>query len=136
MRITQETDYAFRIVSHLARHENEVIGAPKIAESEKVTERFTLRILRKLNLAGITGAKRGARGGYYLKKPKEEVSIYDIVVAVDGPIEINRCLSSEDKYCNRYNAEGIKHCNFHNTLCEFQNELIDLFKSKTMDQFV
>ena len=51
MRITQETDYAFRIVSYLAANEGKVVGAPQIAESEGVTKRFTLRILRKLNLA-------------------------------------------------------------------------------------
>lgn len=136
MRITQETDYAFRIVSYLAKHENEVVGAPKIADAEQVTERFTLRILRKLNLAGITDAKRGAKGGYYLKKPKEEITLYDIVEAVDGPIEINKCLSKDDQYCNRYNKNGIENCKFHNTLCGFQNEVIDLFKSKTIDQFI
>ena len=74
MRITQETDYAFRIVGYLAKHEGQVIGAPEIAEMEGVTKRFTLRILRKLNLAGITDAKRGSKGGYFLKKPKEDLS--------------------------------------------------------------
>ncbi|MFR3508764.1 hypothetical protein [Peptoniphilus sp.] len=47
MRITQETDYAFRIVSYLAENEGKVVGAPQIAESEGVTKRFTLRILMR-----------------------------------------------------------------------------------------
>ena len=110
MRITQETDYAFRIVSYLAANDGKVVGAPQIAESEGVTKRFTLRILRKLNLAGITDAKRGSKGGYFLKKAKEEITLYDILVAVDGPIVINRCLQKEDSFCSKHPDEDRRSC--------------------------
>ena len=135
MRITQETDYAFRIVSYLAKNEGKVIGAPQIAESEGVTKRFTLRILRKLNLAGITDAKRGSKGGYYLKKPKEEITLYDIIVAVDGPIVINRCLQ-EDKYCNKNRVNEVGNCKFHTTLAMMQSNIIKMFKNQTIDNFI
>lgn len=135
MRITQETDYAFRIVSYLARNEGKVIGAPQIAESEGVTKRFTLRILRKLNLAGITDAKRGSKGGYYLKKPKEDITLYDIIVAVDGPIVINRCLQ-EDKYCNKNRVNEVGNCKFHTTLAMMQSNIIKMFKNQTIDNFI
>ena len=135
MRITQETDYAFRIVSYLARNEGKVIGAPQIAESEGVTKRFTLRILRKLNLAGITDAKRGSKGGYYLKKPKEDITLYDIIVAVDGPIVINRCLQ-EDKYCNKNKANEVGNCKFHTTPAMTQSNIIKMFKNQTIDNFI
>lgn len=135
MRITQETDYAFRITSFLAKHENEIIGAPVIAEECNVTERFTLRILRKLNLAGITFAKRGAKGGYGLNKPKEQVTLYDIIVAIDGPIIINRCLC-EDNYCNRNNKEGVAKCPFHIKLAYIQGSIIKMFKSETISNFI
>lgn len=135
MRITQETDYAFRIVSYLAKNEGKVIGAPQIAESEGVTKRFTLRILRKLNLAGITDAKRGSKGGYYLKKPKEDITLYDIIVAVDGPIVINRCLQ-EDKYCNKNRSNEVGNCKFHTTLAMMQSNIIKMFKNQTIDNFI
>lgn len=135
MRITQEADYAFRIVSYLARNEGKVIGAPQIAESEGVTKRFTLRILRKLNLAGITDAKRGSKGGYYLKKPKEDITLYDIIVAVDGPIVINRCLQ-EDKYCNKNRVNEVGNCKFHTTLAMMQSNIIKMFKNQTIDNFI
>lgn len=135
MRITQETDYAFRIVSFLASRENEVVGAPKIAEAEGVTERFTLRILRKLNLAGITDAKRGARGGYYLKKKKEDVTLYDIILAIDGPITINRCMD-HDGFCSKRSPEDIKNCKFHAKLNYMQRNIIEMFKNETIDKYI
>ena len=135
MRITQETDYAFRIVNYLAKNEGKVVGAPQIAESEGVTKRFTLRILRKLNLAGITDAKRGSKGGYYLKKPKEEVTLYDVLVAVDGPIVINRCLQG-DNFCNKNEVSDVRNCKFHTTLAMMQSNIIKMFKNQTIDNFI
>lgn len=137
MRITKETDYAFRICGYLAQYEGQVVGAPKIAQERSIPERFTLRILRKLNIAGITTAKRGVTGGYMLNKPKEEVSLYDIVQAIDGPIVVNRCLDSEDPYCS-YISSGVKNydnCKFHVALEEVQNSIISILKNKTLEEF-
>lgn len=135
MRITREVDYAFRIAGLLALHEGEIVGAPTIAEIQCISERFTLRILRKLNMAGITEAKRGANGGYKLKKTKEDISLYDIIVAVDGPIEVNQCLSQDNPCCNRMNGR-FNECGFHNKLAEVQFYLIKTFKESTLDQFI
>lgn len=136
MRLTQEIDYAFRIVGHLAAHEGEVIGAPLIAEREGIPERFTLRILRKLNLAGITEAKRGAHGGYRLKKPKEDINLYDIILAVDGPIQINRCLAEGDEFCSKNAKDEMGFCRFHCKLAEIQFRLIKMFRDSKIDQFI
>lgn len=135
MRITQETDYAFRIVRYLAENEGNVIGAPQIAENEGVTKRFTLRILRKLNLAGITDAKRGSKGGYYLKKPKEDITLYDILIAIDGPIVINRCLQ-KDSFCSKNKSGNVGNCKFHGTLAKIQSNIIKMFENETIDNFI
>lgn len=135
MRITQETDYTFRIVRYLAENEGNVIGAPQIAENEGVTKRFTLRILRKLNLAGITDAKRGSKGGYYLKKPKEDITLYDILIAIDGPIVINRCLQ-KDSFCSKNKSGDVGNCKFHVTLAKIQSNIIKMFENETIDNFI
>ena len=136
MRITLEIDYAFRIVAHLAEREGQVIGAPAIADKECIPDRFTLRILRKLNLAGITGSKRGANGGYYLAKAKEDINLYDIILAVDGPIEVNRCLMRENSFCSRSKNNPICNCPFHLKLEEIQQEIIDTFKAEKITNFL
>lgn len=136
MRITQEVDYAFRIVAHLARRENEVVGAPVIASFESVPERFALRILRKLNLAGITEAKRGATGGYTLKKKKEDINLYEIIVAIDGPIIVNRCLSGDDPYCSKNEVDEMGHCKFHCGLAKIQGNIIKMFREAKIVDFL
>lgn len=138
MRITQETDYAFRICSHLARNENQVVGAPIIAKEEAIPERFTLRILRKLNIAGITKSKRGATGGYLLNRPKEEISLYDIIVAIDGPIIVNKCLDKDDPYCSKHTAKNCRYpsCRIHRRLVDIQSTIIEMFKDSKLDKYL
>lgn len=138
MRITQETDYAFRICGHLAKNEGHVVGAPKIASEESIPERFTLRILRKLNIAGITRAKRGATGGYALNRSKEKISLYDIIVAVDGPIVVNKCLGGDNAICSRAETsdECYSNCYFHNSLRRIQEIVEKEFKECTLDKYI
>lgn len=134
MRLTQEIDYGFRIVGYLAQHDGEIIGAPIISSKLAIPERFTLRILRKLNLAGITKAKRGAHGGYMLLADKNEITLYDVILALDGPIIINRCLLEDDPYCSRMHKDQFDSCNFHLRLAEIQAEIVKMFKeSKIID---
>ena len=136
MKLTQEVDYAFRIIAHLAAHEGEVVGAPKIAKTMQVPERFTLRILRKLNLGGLTLSKRGAKGGYMLNKPAESISLYDIVLAIDGPIELSRCLHADDPYCNRFTGDGIEGCKFHRSIYGVQSSVIDQLQSLKITDYI
>lgn len=138
MKITREIDYAFRICAYLAMHEGDIVGAPVIAYNQGISERFTLRILRKLNLAGITEAKRGVTGGYILKKPKESISLYDIMVAVDGPIIVNNCLDEDSEFvCSLHGkGEGLQQCKFHLKFESVKKELINTFNNAKLDQFI
>ena len=97
MRITQETDYALRIIDFLSKNRNAIFGAATISEQLAVPLRFALKILRKLNLAGITSANRGVKGGYYLIKDPKQISYKDVVQAIEGDIYINKCL--QDPIC-------------------------------------
>ena len=65
MRITQESDYALRILTALAERD-EVVDANSLAEETSVTLRFTLKILNKLTKNGFVSSFKGAKGGYKL----------------------------------------------------------------------
>ena len=136
MNLTQEIDYAFRIIAHLAANEGQVVGAPTIAEAMGVPSRFTLRILRKLNIAGLTKSRRGAKGGYSLNRPAESISLYDIILAIDGPIELSRCMHANDPYCNRFNSEEIQGCKFHHSIYGLQEDIVSRLKDMTITNFI
>lgn len=116
MKITQEADYALRIIQYLSETEENHIGAPVIADTQQVPLRFALKILRKLNTAGITKSYRGVSGGYSLSKHPSEISYKQVIEAVDGDIYINKCLKDNDN-CTRKQAET---CIIHKKLTKIQ----------------
>lgn len=93
MRITLESDYALRIVSELALHENKV-DAKKISELTSVSENFTLKILRKLVMGGYVKSYKGANGGYALNVAPQNITLKEIIELIDGPILISKCLDN------------------------------------------
>lgn len=90
MVLTLESDYALRIIYDLSQT-GEKADAATLSERIGVSLRFTLKILRKLKLAGILTSLKGAHGGYRLVGTPEEISLYDVVAAIEGEIPIARC---------------------------------------------
>jgi len=125
MKLNQATDYAFRAVLHLAKlPPGEVVEAQVIAEKECVPIRFMLKILRLLARAGIVNSYRGVGGGYALARAPREITMLDVLTAVEGPVRINRCLVNP-AYCSR---QGPPHCAVHRALGSIQTMLIDQFQ--------
>ena len=93
MRISQEADYALRIVGHLSKTgEGKRCDAKSIARDAHLPQRFAVKILRKLNLAGITKSYRGAYGGYAVNRNPADITFLEVVECIDGPLYINKCL--------------------------------------------
>ena len=121
MRITQEADYALRIVSLLAGSETPV-GAPQVAEAVGVPSRFAMKILRKLSLGGVVKSTRGVSGGYRLALPPEEISLRSVIETIDGEIAIRHCLLA-DHICSRNADKGA--CRFHHVFAELNGMITE-----------
>ena len=101
MCLTLESDYAVRITGCLAAGSGR-LDAGKIAEETGVTLRFALKILRKLVGSGIVVSFKGIGGGYELARSPSEITLLDVVEAIEGDYFINRC--HEDSFeCTRIN---------------------------------
>lgn len=87
MRITAKADYAVRAALELAASpEGEPVKGEKLAESQGIPLQFLEHILLELKHARLIRAKRGYKGGYWLDRPAEEISIADVIRAVEGPL--------------------------------------------------
>lgn len=98
MHINLESDYAIRIVHRLAETDGRM-DAQTLAEETCVSPRFTLKIMRKLGSAGIVQSFKGAHGGYTLAKPAKEITLRQVIEAMEGPYRFSRCLE-EGYTCN------------------------------------
>ncbi len=127
MRISLETDYAVRIVDCLAS-ETSRISASKIALKTRVTEKFCLKILRKLVSAGIVRSYKGVGGGYELNKAPEEITLKQVIETIEGPIVLSRCLQND---FNCEHKDGNCTCYFHNVFYEVSKEMAERFDAVT-----
>ncbi len=122
MHITLEADYAVRIVEFLAISSS-IQDAGKISKETNVSLRFSLKILRKLVFCGIVKSYKGSRGGYILNKDPSEITLRQVIEAVEGKYVFSRCLT--EKYdCN-------------NTYCRFYEVYDDIsaLVRKKLDEF-
>ncbi len=86
MRVSAKADYAVRAAAELAAAEEGPIKGERLADAQDIPLQFLEHILLELKHHGIVRARRGAKGGYWLAKPADEVTVADIVRAVEGPI--------------------------------------------------
>jgi Rrf2 family protein len=97
MRISAKADYAVRAAVELAGSSGEKpVKAERIATAQAIPLNFLENILGELRHAGIVRSHRGADGGFRLAKPAEEVTIADIIRAVEGPLASVRGGPPED----------------------------------------
>lgn len=117
MRLNQATDYAFRMVLYLAIcSEGTKITGAALAAKQNIPERFLLKIMRSLTAAGIMKSYRGVEGGFALQREPKDITLYDVINAVEGQTELQRCLSDTDActrgcggMCSLYEAfEGVQ----------------------------
>jgi Rrf2 family protein len=92
VRTTAKVDYAVRAAIELARaHPNDNSRPPprtrqSIAEAQDIPTKFLEHILADLKRAGLVGSARGSDGGYWLQREPEEVTVADVIRAVEGPL--------------------------------------------------
>lgn len=93
MRITRQADYAVRVVLyHSGRPLNSVVTVDEVSRIKRIPRSFAAKIYQRLCKAGITKSLRGASGGYVLAQRPEDISLLEVVEAIDGDLDINLCV--------------------------------------------
>lgn len=121
MQLNQATDYAFRIVLHLAKLPfGAIVNGQTLAETENIPQRFLLKIMRSLTASGLVKSHRGVDGGFSLVKQASDITLLSVIEAMEGPVAIHRCLA-ERSACTKFCAHE---CPVHAALCGIQGQLI------------
>jgi Rrf2 family protein len=96
MRISAKVDYALRAVVELAADgSDQPVKGERLAQAQEIPLKFLENILAELRHAGIVRSQRGVEGGYWLARPAAEISVADVIRAVEGPLANVRGLSPE-----------------------------------------
>jgi Rrf2 family protein len=86
MRISAKADYAVRAAIELSKAGEEPIKGERLASAQEIPLQFLEHILLELKHARLVRARRGARGGYWLAKDPAEITLADVIRAVEGPL--------------------------------------------------
>jgi len=131
MQITRQADYAVRAVLHLAKVGNSERSATStIAKEQNIPPSFLAKIISQLSVAGLLHTSRGARGGVTLAREPKEISLLEVVEAIDGPIQLNECVGN-DGLCH-FDGD----CPIKPVWCDAQDELVARLKNTNFAQML
>ena len=132
MQITRQADYAIRAILFLAQLDSqERASTSQIAEEKHIPPSFLAKIISQLSIAGLIHTSRGARGGVTLARPADQITVIEVVEAIDGPIALNQCTFSQVSTCP-FGGE----CPVRDLWVETQNELVSKLSNTTFASFL
>jgi len=119
MKLTRASDYAIRGVVYMAMQPpGAIVVIPEVAREMDVPVGFLARIFQSLSRIGIVVSHRGKKGGYSLARKPEEITLCDVIEAVEGDIRINTCLNGYSE-CSR-----MSYCPVRQDLAGVQEDLV------------
>jgi Rrf2 family protein len=119
MQITRQADYAVRAILHLAQmKEGDRTATSTVAKEQRIPPSFLAKIISQLSIAGLLHTSRGARGGVMLARDPKDITLLEVVEAIDGPIQLNECVT-EGGICSFED-----NCPIRSVWCEAQDELV------------
>jgi len=131
MQITRQADYAVRAVLYLAHIEpTQRAATSQVAQEQRIPPSFLAKIISQLSIAGLLHTSRGARGGVTLAREPKEITLLEVIEAIDGPILLNECVNGNNT-CTFDND-----CPLRPVWCEAQEELVGRLKSTNFQQLL
>ena len=106
IRLAKLTDYGIALGTHFARHEQASLSARELAESTHIPLPTVSKLLKVLSGRGLLQSQRGVRGGYTLSRPAQQITVADMVCALEGPVSITEC--TEDTTCSIEHSCSVK----------------------------
>lgn len=130
MRIKNEIEYVMRILLYLTKYgEDRIVSSNEVSEAEDIPHLFSLRILKKLEKAGLVTIYKGAKGGYKLTRSGSEITLRDAVESIEPIICIKDCVNSPEECSLR---KG--HCAINKAFGEIQRDFISKLEAVNFKQ--
>lgn len=99
MEITRQTDYAIRCILYLSGKQDQPTVVDEIAQEMSIPKSFLSKIVQKLSRAAILESFRGSKGGFKLARKPAEISLLDVIEAMQGTAAANKC-AVDKAQCN------------------------------------
>lgn len=109
LRLSKKTDYALIALSYMATPgQRPVVSAREMAERHDLPLELLAKVLQRLVQRGLLSSVQGINGGYRLARPPDEMSVAQVVEAIDGPLTLTACAETTDDPCTQYSKCNIR----------------------------
>lgn len=127
LRLSKKADYALLALRHMAAPgSRETVSARELAESYDLPPELLAKVLQQLVRAGLLLSQQGIRGGYGLARPAADITVVDVVQAIDGPLMVTAC-SESDHSCDQYTK-----CNIRDPLWKLKDRIVAALAATTV----
>lgn len=132
LKLSKKVEYGLIAIRHIAMVSNQITTVKDISERYSVPSDVLAKVMQKLTKAKLIMSHQGAMGGYSLARRAEEVSVMDVINAIEGPqVGIAQCFSEEPENCSIFH-----NCTIKNPLGKIQNNLENVFASMKVSEIV
>lgn len=127
LRLSKKTDYALMALKDLASCPNGTSSsAREISARYNIPVELTAKVLQRLAKRGLLASHQGTRGGYHLARPAAQISIADVIQAIDGPVMVTAC-SEVNETCDQYAT-----CNVRDPLWRLKDRIVQALAEFTI----
>ena len=91
IRISKMADYGVLLLGHFAQHEQALTSSAELAETYHMPRAVVANLLKEFGRAGLLESRRGLRGGYRLARPAAQITLLDVLNAIEGPVQLIEC---------------------------------------------
>jgi FeS assembly SUF system regulator len=101
LRITKQADYGIVLLTRMAGDPERLYTANEMAVDAGLPQPIVSKVLKLLVRGGMLSSHRGVKGGYTLDRSAEEITVFDIVTVLEGPIAITECIDDSPSECSQ-----------------------------------
>jgi Rrf2 family protein len=127
LRLSKKADYALMAMKHLAlRGDSRSSNAREIAEQYDIPIELMAKVLQRLVRRGLLRSHQGTRGGYQLGRGPAQISVADVIQAIDGPVTVTAC-TVEERQCEQFSK-----CNVRDPLFKVRDRILSALAECTI----
>src|SRR6266446_9198484 len=109
LRLSKKADYALIAMKHLAlRGDRGSSSAREIAALYDIPIELMAKVLQRLVRRGLLASQQGTRGGYQLARSPAQISVADVIQAIDGPVAVTACSTDEGQQCEQFSKCNVR----------------------------
>jgi Rrf2 family protein len=125
-KLSKKTEYSIVALRHLAGRSSQMATVKEIAETCKIPQPLLAKLLQQLAKKDVLRSVQGVNGGYRLNKEAGQISVADILEAIEGPVSITAC------GVQGHSCERLSICDLRSTMAPLQQEMLLYLRSVSL----